>query len=346
MTSAERFSFDLPGDLVAQEPSPARSTSRVLYLNRGVDGSEEGIFSELPRKLSGDECLVVNNTRVIPARIRCRRRSGGAVEAFLLKPLDATRWLCWLSPGRRIKPGEELETQGPPLRVEEKQGSCWRVELGNLDLVEEIGEVPLPPYIVRQPGDHRLEDLDRERYQTVFGSRPGAVAAPTAGLHFDEQILGQLDQLGIPVVPITLHVGPGTFRPVQVKQIEDHRVDPELYEVSAASRAELAKARLDGRQIVAVGTTSLRVLESIEDLEGTDAIEGETDLTILPGHRFRNVDGLITNFHLPRSSLLMLVCAFHGQQRTLAAYRKAIEARFRFYSYGDAMVILPPRISR
>lgn len=341
MTSVERFAFDLPQDLIAQEPSPARSTSKVLFLKRGLDGSDEGIFSQLPQRLSGDECLVVNNTRVIPARIRCRRRSGGAVEAFLLKPLDSRRWLCWLSPGRRIKPGEELDTLGPPLRVEEKQGSCWRIELGGLDLVEEIGEVPLPPYIGRQPGDRRLQQLDRERYQTVYGNRPGAVAAPTAGLHFDEEILTELDHLGIPVVPVTLHVGPGTFRPLEVDQIEDHRVDPELFEVAAESREKLAQARRDGRRIIAVGTTSLRVLESIGNLEGTEAIEGETDLTILPGHRFRNVDGLITNFHLPRSSLLMLVCAFHGQQRTLAAYRQAIEARFRFYSYGDAMVILP-----
>ncbi|HIA27928.1 MAG TPA: tRNA preQ1(34) S-adenosylmethionine ribosyltransferase-isomerase QueA, partial [Planctomycetes bacterium] len=203
MTSVDRFTFDLPRELISQEPAPMRSTSRVLFLERGKDGSEEGIFSQLPQRLRGDEVIVVNDTRVIPARIRCRRKSGGAIEAFLLRHVRAGEWLCWLSPARRIDTGEELETAGPPLRVIEKQGSCWRVELGDLALVEEIGEVPLPPYIQRDPGDPRLGDLDRDRYQTIYANHPGAVAAPTAGLHFDKKLLAEIDAMGIPVVPVT-----------------------------------------------------------------------------------------------------------------------------------------------
>jgi len=340
VTSIDLYSYELPADRIAQEPREERDRSRALFLRRGEEAIDEGLFRELPARLRGDECLVINDTRVIPARVRARRSTGGEIEAFLLRPEGEGIWRAWLSPSRRLQPGEELATAGAPLRLLSREGRWWRVLLPEGELGR-IGEIPLPPYIRRERGDARLSGLDRERYQTVFARREGAVAAPTAGLHFTPEILAAIAARGVPVVPVTLHVGPGTFAPVAVERIEEHRVDPELFEVSAASRAALAAARKEGRRFVCVGTTSIRVLESLPDLSPGDRVCGECSLTILPGHRFRHAAGLITNFHLPRSSLLVLVSAFHGRERTLAAYRAAIERGFRFYSYGDAMAILP-----
>ncbi|MHC4934612.1 MAG: tRNA preQ1(34) S-adenosylmethionine ribosyltransferase-isomerase QueA [Planctomycetota bacterium] len=342
MSATDEYEFFLPESAIAQEPPARRGDSRALFLVRGRDGGRFGRFSELPELLRGDECLVVNDTRVIPARVRARRASGGAVEAFLLSPEEDGTWRAWLTPSRRLKPGELLETEGAPLRVLEKEGRWWRVSLPEGEL-ERIGQVPLPPYIRREPGDPRLRALDAERYQTVFASRAGAVAAPTAGLHFTPELLGELEDRGVPVVPVTLHVGPGTFAPIRADRLEDHRVDPEWFEISGDSRRRLARAREEGRRIICVGTTSMRVIESVPDLDDGPALTGECALTILPGHRFRHAEGLITNFHLPRSSLLVLVSAFHGRERTLAGYRDAVEAGLKFYSYGDAMVILPDR---
>ena len=342
MSATDEYDFELPESSIAQEPAAERSASRALFLTRGHDALETASFDELPERLRGDECLVVNDTRVIPARVRARRASGGAVEAFLLRPEPDGTWRAWLTPSRRLKVGEELETRGAPLRIVDREGRWWRVSIPDGEL-DRIGEIPLPPYIRRDAGDTRLESLDRERYQTVFARTAGAVAAPTAGLHFTPEILARLEARGIPVVAVTLHVGPGTFAPVRAERIEDHRVDPEWSEVSETARGALAKARADGRRIVCVGTTSVRVIESLPDLTAGPTRTGECDLTILPGYRFRHVEGLITNFHLPRSSLLVLVSAFHGRERTLAAYRTAVESGMRFYSYGDAMVILPDR---
>ncbi|MGE4620051.1 MAG: tRNA preQ1(34) S-adenosylmethionine ribosyltransferase-isomerase QueA [Planctomycetota bacterium] len=343
--SISNYDFDLPEHLIAQEPATERSASRCLFCRRGVTGGVTDDFRNFSEKLDGSELLVVNDTRVIPARIRCHRQSGGAIEVFLLKPLKDDRcWQAWLSPARRIRPGEILKTSGPDLKVIDRSGSGWKVELGGDAVLEEIGEIPLPPYIHRNStSDDRNLELtnDEERYQTVFARTPGAVAAPTAGLHFDATVLADLEKKGIPLVSVTLHVGPGTFKPVEADRISDHRVLPEWYSVSSESRMALTQARSSGRRIIAVGTTSLRVLESLGPLIEGPTIEAETDLTILPGHSFSNVDGLVTNFHLPRSSLLVLVSSFHGHANTMALYQQAIEANFRFYSYGDCMAILP-----
>ena len=341
MVAIDAYDFELPPELIAQEPPPQRGASRALYLTREVDGATPGDFSNILESFRGDECLVVNNTRVIPARVRARRETGGAVEAFLIRPESDGTWRAWLTPSRRLKPGERLLTSGAPLEIIAREGRGWRVSIPEGEL-ERIGEIPLPPYIEREAEDPRLSTLDRERYQTIFADKAGAVAAPTAGLHFTPDLLEQLNNRGIPVIPVTLHVGPGTFAPVQVDDLRDHEVDPEWFEVSEASRSALAAARAEGRRIVCVGTTSLRLIESLPDLTAGETLVGECDLTVVPGYEFRHAEGLITNFHLPRSSLLVLVSTFHGRERTLAAYRTAIEHRYRFYSYGDAMVILPP----
>ena len=340
MVAIDAYDFELPPELIAQEPPPERGASRALYLTRGIDGARPGEFGTILEAFRGDECLVVNNTRVIPARIRARRESGGAVEAFLIRPEPDGTWRAWLTPSRRLKPGEKLTTSGAPLEIVAREGRGWRVSIPEGEL-ERIGEVPLPPYIERDEEDPRLTSLDRERYQTIFADRAGAVAAPTAGLHFTPELLAGLEARGIPLVPVTLHVGPGTFAPVQVEDLRDHQVDPEWFEVSETSRAALAQAKSDGRRIVCVGTTSMRLIESLPDLSAGETLVGECDLTVVPGYTFRHAEGMITNFHLPRSSLLVLVSTFHGRERTLAAYRQAIEEKFRFYSYGDAMVILP-----
>ena len=340
------YHFELPTRLIAQEPAPERSASRCLFCSQNSDDAVEAPFHTLVDRMVGDEILVVNDTRVLPARIRCRRQSGGAIEAFLLRPLGHGRWQSWLSPSRRIQAGEILETSGPPLKVIERRGSGWIVDLGSEQVLEQIGEVPLPPYIERDEQDQRLQNLDPQRYQTIFARQPGAVAAPTAGLHFDDLLRSRLEEKGVQIVPITLYVGPGTFKPIEVDQIHQHRVDPEWYFVSEESRSALAMARADGRKIIAVGTTSLRVLESIGKIEKGPELEAETALTILPGHPFEHVDGLITNFHLPRSSLLVLVCSFLGHRRTLSHYQRAIDLGMRFYSYGDCMAILPDEQTR
>ena len=338
--SIESYQFDLQPQLIAQEPAPRRSDSRCYFCSSDVNEHREAPFHTICERLRGDELLVVNDTRVLPARVRCRRSSGGSIEAFMLRPLDNGLWQAWLSPSRRIKAGEVLDTDGPPLKVLERRGSGWIVDLGPEEVLEQIGEVPLPPYISRSPDDSRQQS-DIVRYQTIFARNAGAVAAPTAGLHFDAPLLDRLEKKGTQVVPVTLHVGPGTFKPVEAADIRDHRVDPEWYSVSESTLGALAAARSDGRRIIAVGTTSLRVLESLGPIvEGADR-EGETDLTILPGHQFHNVDGLITNFHLPGSSLLILVCALLGRERALKIYQDAIDHRFRFYSYGDCMAIFP-----
>lgn len=343
--SLDQYDFDLPQELIAQEPAADRDASRALFGQRGQDGIEVGEFRELAERLRGDECLVVNDTRVIPARLRARRKTGGAVEVFLLRQETTDVWRAWLSPSRRIQVGEVLEVAGADLEVGEREGSFWRVRLPGPELIERCGEVPLPPYIERSADDPRRV-ADRERYQTIFASASGAVAAPTAGLHFTPELVELIRARGVPIVPVTLHVGPGTFEPIRAARLEDHRVSAELFSVSAETREALSEARRDGRRIVAVGTTSTRVLESLpavcaDPWEAGPTVSGETDLTILPGHQFQLVEGMITNFHLPRSSLLVLVSAFQGRERVLASYQRAVADGLRFYSYGDAMVILP-----
>lgn len=342
--SLQSYQFDLPESLIAQEPAQNRSDSRCIFAIRGDSRRQLGQFSDIVDQLQGDELLVYNDTRVIPARIHGYRSTGGKVEIFLLRPhQDGISWLAWISPSRRIKEGEIIEGPGVKITVHGREGSSWRVQWPEEIPLEQIGEVPLPPYIRREPGQTDLHTADKERYQTVFAKTPGAVAAPTAGLHFDEAILEALAKKGVQRVGITLHVGPGTFKPIESENLTDHRVDPEWYSISRETRAALYNAQQENRPIIAIGTTSMRVLESLPDLTQGDEIIGETDLTILPGYQFRHADGLLTNFHLPGSSLLVLVSCFHGLEDTLDLYREAIENRFRFYSYGDCMLISPQR---
>jgi S-adenosylmethionine:tRNA ribosyltransferase-isomerase len=346
------FDFDLPADLIAQEPPAERDASRLLVLDRARGTLSDRQFRELPELLTRGDLLVVNDTRVFPARLLGRRLpGGGAVECLLVRRIQRDEggdlWEALVHPGQRLKPGSRVEFASEHIHIHgtvlERRFHGRRIvrlasEGAPLDTaIEALGHVPLPPYIKRLDREE-----DRERYQTVYARARGSIAAPTAGLHFTPAVLRQLGQHGIERTAITLHVGYGTFQPVRVDEVEQHRMEPELFEVSPAAAAMLTRARASGRRIVAVGTTTTRTLESLaisrsgEVQPGT----GSTDLFIHPGHEFRLVSGLITNFHLPRSSLVMLVSAFAGRDQVLAAYRHAVERRYRFYSYGDAMLVL------
>jgi S-adenosylmethionine:tRNA ribosyltransferase-isomerase len=341
------FDYELPPDLIAQEPvAPGRS--RLLVLDRDTGGIEHSTIGRLPEHLAPGDLLVVNDTRVFPARLLGRRvPSGGAVECLLLSRGDEGTWSALVHPGQKLKPGARVvfgrhgtQLQGEILARHfhgRRTIRLWSDEGEDIDeAIDRIGHVPLPPYIARP--DH---ESDRERYQTVYARERGSVAAPTAGLHFTERLLDALAARGVLRTSLTLHVGYGTFKPVRAQRVEDHEVDPEPFTVPPAAASAISEARREGRRVVAVGTTTARALESVAlNADGTVApMSGETRLFIHPGHRFRIVQGLLTNFHLPRSSLLMLVAAFAGRERVLAAYREAIREGYRFYSYGDAMLI-------
>lgn len=351
MTAVSDFDFDLPERLIAQEPRP-RGTSRLLVVDRARGAWEERAIADLPALLSSGDRLVANDTRVFPARLIGRRvPTGGAAECFLLERLGDSEWLALVYPGQKLQPGsavvfdDEARAPGVSLQAEilERQDfGRRRVRFtfdGARDLDEafdRLGHVPLPPYIKR---DDELRD--RERYQTVYANMRGSVAAPTAGLHFTDALIHTLEASGMFWSTITHHVGYGTFKPVRVETVEAHTVDPEPYEISEASRDAIAVTRRNGHRIVAVGTTTTRALESAALPDGTvRSGRGSTGLFIHPGYRFQVVDALMTNFHLPKSSLLMLVAAFAGEELTRAAYRHAVASDFRFYSYGDAMLIL------
>jgi S-adenosylmethionine:tRNA ribosyltransferase-isomerase len=346
------YSFDLPEDLIAQEPPAARGESRLLALDRETGAVADHQFADLPALLGPGDLLVVNDTRVFAARLLGRRLpGGGAAECLLLRRVerrdDGEYWEALVHPGQRLKEGSRVECGEPPavihVEVRERRFHGRRIVRVWTDgpalaaLVDAIGHVPLPPYI------HRLDaERDRDRYQTVYARVRGSIAAPTAGLHFTPEILDALDRRGVERTAVTLHVGYGTFQPIRSDDVEAHLMEPEWYDVSPGAAAAISRALLDRRRIVAVGTTTTRTLESLHVTE-SGAVEsgaGETTLFIYPGHRFRIVSGLITNFHLPRSSLLLLVCAFASRERILAAYAHAIRTGYRFYSYGDAMVIL------
>lgn len=301
-------------------------------------------FADLPGLVAPGDLVVVNDSRVIPARLAARRAGGGAAEVLLVaREADGT-WRALVRPGARIRPGARLALGGDDaVEVlatlpdgQRRVRLAAQGEGGDEGLIARHGQVPLPPYITRPPGD-----LDRERYQTVYAAAPGSVAAPTAGLHFTAGVLERLAQRGVGVARLTLHVGPGTFRPVSVAEVERHRLDPEAYVLPEETAREIGRVRERGAALWAVGTTVTRVLEACADADrGLRAGAGWTSLFIRPGHTFRVVDRLITNFHLPRSTLLMLVCAFAGRERVLEAYAEAIRERYRFYSYGDAMLIM------
>jgi S-adenosylmethionine:tRNA ribosyltransferase-isomerase len=344
------FDFDLPPEHIAQEPAADRESARLLVLDRrsGAIVAHSSVGA-LPDFLRRSDLVVVNDTRVFPARLLGRRDpSGGAVECLLIRRLEADRWEALMHPGQKLHPGaqvvfrrDELELRAEVLEQHfhgRRTIRLWSDAGGDVDAaVDAIGHVPLPPYI------HRPDDpQDRERYQTVYARARGSVAAPTAGLHLTRGLIDRLAAAGIDRTAITLHVGYGTFKPVRVEQVDEHRVDAEAFDVSAASASAINAAAVDGRRVIAVGTTTTRALETLgERGDGHVAAgSGTSELFIRPGHRFTVVGGLLTNFHLPRSSLLMLVCAFAGREAVLGAYREAVDRGYRFYSYGDAMLIL------
>jgi S-adenosylmethionine:tRNA ribosyltransferase-isomerase len=342
------FDFDLPPELIAQYPAPERAASRLMVVDRATGGIAHARASDLPDLLVPGDLMVVNDTRVFPARLLGHRDpSGGLVECLLLRRLDEHRWDALVHPGQKLRAGRRVrfERGGIVLEAEileertfgRRTIRLWRSDRKDVNAaIDALGEVPLPPYIRRE-----ATPQDRERYQTVYARTRGSVAAPTAGLHLDEQTLARLETRGIEQAAITLHVGYGTFQPVRSTEVEEHRIDPEPYEIGTDPAARIAGALAAGRRIVAVGTTTARTLESVaRQNEGrVCAGSGLADLFIYPGFRFGVVGALLTNFHLPQSSLLMLVCAFAGRDLVLEAYRRAVAERYRFYSYGDAMVI-------
>lgn len=342
------FDYELPERLIAQQ-AVERGASRLMVLDRRSGAVTHASVAALADWLRPRDLLVVNDTRVYPARLLGRRDpSGGAVECLLLERRDGDRWDALMHPGQKLRPGEHVVFDGPGVRLRaeilERRFYGRRVIRLVVDsgpdletCIDAIGHVPLPPYIKRADAAG-----DRDRYQTVYARARGSVAAPTAGLHFSDALLAALDARGVERAALTLHVGYGTFKPVRAERVEDHTVDPEPFEISETAAAAINRALDEGRRIVAVGTTTTRALETAVRAGEGRAREGaaRTDLFIYPGFEFQAVGGLITNFHLPRSSLLMLVAAFAGRDRILAAYREAVRQEYRFYSYGDAMLLL------
>lgn len=340
----EEFDYELPEELIAQEPLEARDASRLLVVDRNAKVFFHRSFTELPHLLAPGDLLVFNDTRVIPARLWGVKTSGGGkIEVLLLNSLDDQRWEALVRPGRRVRPGQllvfpggealeaEIESQtsfgGRVLRFNRRGEELRRI-------IHTIGEVPLPPYI-------KAPLHDKERYQTVYARHEGSVAAPTAGLHFTPRLLARLKEEGVKTACLTLHVGLGTFRPVKVENVEDHEMHEEFYRISAGLSLAVKATKEKGGRVIAVGTTAARALESAAQPDGeVKPGEGWTRLFIYPGYNFKVVNGLVTNFHLPRSTLLMLVSAFAGKELILSAYREAVRLRYRFFSFGDAMLII------
>lgn len=337
------FNFALPQDQIARYPLPVRDASRLMVVERSTGRITDEMFSSLPNILLPGDLLVLNDTRVIPARVFGRKETGGEVELFLVRRSDCPgeRWLCFVRASRRCREGQSICLADDMTAVIRRRvdQEMWEVEFSGhgsfADWLEREGHIPLPPYLQRTD-----EVMDRERYQTVFSQAPGAVAAPTAGLHFTTALLDDLRESGIRFTTITLHTGPGTFQPVRVEHVEDHRIHSEHYRIPPAAVEAIRAARERGGRVIAVGTTSARTLEHAAATGTVTAGEGDTDIFIYPGYEFRAIDGLITNFHLPESTLLMLVSALAGRELVLKAYDEAIQRGFRFYSYGDAMIIL------
>ena len=358
----DEFSYDLPKDLIAQEPLAQRDASRLLLLDRAKGGWQDRQFVDFPDLLQGNELLVFNNTRVLPARLfghrggvhsqppsrkTARQHLTGNVEVFLTRRLDGDLWEALVRPGRKMHVGEQVvfgggELEGEILSRGERGLRAIRFRSANnlsVDVnIEKLGHVPLPPYI-----DRPDKELDKQRYQTVFAQKPGAVAAPTAGLHFTEQTLERIRARGCETCEVTLEVGLGTFQPVHTEILEEHKIHSESYEITEAAAEKIRKAKQEKRPVLAVGTTVVRALEDAAVRTDTANLllagRAEAQIFIFPGHNFRIVDMLLTNFHLPTSTLLALVSAFAGREKVLAAYRHAVSAHYRFYSYGDCMFI-------
>lgn len=340
------FDYELPKELIAQFPSQKRDESKMLVLNRQNETIKHEQFFNIVEHLGSDDVLVMNNTRVIPARLFGKKNTGAAIEVFLLKDKGDKKWEALIKPSKRIK-SNTIITISDELQIEALENlgdGKWLIELqfeGNLyEILDRIGNVPLPPYIERSLTDEQLKSLDYERYQTVYAETPGSVAAPTAGLHFTDEVLEELKKNGVQICYVTLNVGLGTFRPVKVDNILEHNMDFESYEVSKETAQIITDAKSSGKNIIAVGTTTVRTLESVYKKHG-NVVESKdsSNLFIYPGYEFGIVDKLLTNFHLPKSTLLMLVSALAGRDFVFKAYQEAINNNYRFYSYGDCMFI-------
>lgn len=339
------FDFELPPDRVAQAPLAERDASRLMRLDRASGRIEHHRFRELPELLAPGDLLVLNDTRVMPWRLRGRRTTGGAVECLLVR-LDGDVGEAFVKPSKKLRAGDRLSMEDGAIELvlhESRGAGRWAVALAAREgtvaqALERCGRAPLPPYIPRDGSEDKAKD--RERYQTVFARVPGAIAAPTAGLHFTPALLQRLADLGVELAHVTLHVGEGTFAPLRSEVVQEHRMHAERYDLPAATAAAVAATKARGGRVVAVGTTSCRTLETCARADGTVAPgSGASDLFLYPGRPFRVVDALFTNFHLPQSTLLMLVAAFAGRAEILAVYREAIALGYRFYSFGDAMLI-------
>ncbi len=333
------FDFYLPDELIAQFPTPERSASRLLRLDGKSGQLSDYGFRNLPEFLQPNDLLILNDTRVIKARLTGEKASGGKIEIMVERLLDTHRLLAQIRASRSPKPGSLLRIADAfDAEVMTRQDDLFLLEIRGptpaIELIDQYGSLPLPPYI-----SHKADGHDEERYQTVFAREPGAVAAPTAGLHFDDAMMDRLQAAGIAIAYVTLHVGAGTFQPVRVDNIHEHKMHSELYSVSQATVDAIQHAQAKGGKVTAVGTTALRALESAARSGELQGGSGETDIFITPGYRFQVVERLLTNFHLPKSTLLMLVSAFAGTENIKNAYQHAIEAKYRFFSYGDAMLI-------
>lgn len=335
------FNYDLPQELIAQTPLAQRDASRLLCLGRKSGEVEHRSFGELPKFLRPGDCLVMNDSRVLPARLLGSRVTGGAVEVLLLRDLGTGKWECLTKPGRKTQPGTELFFGNGELQakvIDSAQGGNKILQFDYegifLEVLERLGKMPLPPYI-------KAELQDQERYQTVYSKEPGSAAAPTAGLHFTPELLAEISSAGVRECFITLHVGLGTFRPVKSGDVENHEMHSEFCIIPDETARTITETKKAGGRIICVGTTSCRTLESFANPDGTlDPQSDWTDIFIYPGYEFKCMDGLVTNFHLPESTLVMLVSAFAGRENVLNAYRTAVEERYRFFSFGDAMLII------
>ncbi|KTD98411.1 MULTISPECIES: tRNA preQ1(34) S-adenosylmethionine ribosyltransferase-isomerase QueA [unclassified Pseudoalteromonas] len=335
------FSFDLPDELIARFPKKDRTSSRLLSLDGPTGEISHKVFSDILELVNENDLLIFNNTRVIPARMFGQKASGGKVEVLVERVLDEHRVLAHVRASKSLKPGNEVILEGKAKAIMiARHDTLFELEFDHsknvLDTLNDIGHMPLPPYI-----DRPDNEADRERYQTVYGEKPGAVAAPTAGLHFDESLMAALKNKGVKMAFVTLHVGAGTFQPVRVETIDEHVMHSEYIEVPQDVVDAVAQTKANGGRVIAVGTTSMRSLESAAKIHGgkLDTYFGDTDIFIFPGYQFNVVDAMVTNFHLPESTLIMLVSAFSGQDNIMGAYNTAIEQKYRFFSYGDAMFL-------
>lgn len=338
------FDFELPENLIAQTPLEKRDRSRMLVVDRGEETFEDGRFSDFPRFLRAGDVLVLNNTKVFPARLFGQSESGAKIEIFLVREIENQTWEALARPARRLKPGKKIifgdDFTAETLEKTDAGSVLLKFDQAREDferLLDETGKTPLPPYIKRE---RETNDGDRERYQTVFAKNRGAIAAPTAGLHFTPDILENIKENGVRLAEITLHVGYGTFEPVRVSDLSEHKVLPENYEITSATAEILNLAKKENRRIIAVGTTTTRTLETAFSKHGKFVAEKTSaDLTITPGYEFTAIDAVLTNFHLPQSSLLVLISTFGGHELIMNAYRHAVRENYRFYSYGDCMFI-------